>query len=574
MREFLAGFRRRSISCLAIWLALAAASQAADLYYWGWDFPSSSTPQAVEGAPGFKSIATGGYYAFGLTESGEVYGIGRYRDMGIPDELVELIPNLPPMKAVAACWATDYRGIALSTTGTVYTLGDIPAPIPATANFTNDNVVSIAGNQDGWLAATADGHVFEGKENQAPVKITTFTGAVSVFAGRNMRFAITAGGNVYGWGDIPFEGTVDTPEIILSLPACVAIAAGSAHILALTSSGNVFAWGDNDFGQCGTGNYEDPDSNFVAPYRVATPTWVQGLPPIQSIAAGWGGLGGFSVAVARDGRVFTWGYNGSGCLGRSSAPYTTSPFPTAVPGLPPMQTAAAYEFGTWVSRVPPLLPTTTATLIGTPGDEGWYKGPVSVSLTATPGKRPVAKTLYAIGDGPWQTYSELIPLEQDGIHIVRFHSEDSEGSAEPEQSVAVKIDSKPPTVVFNAEHTKKSNATEEVLTLSGTVSEPEPSSGFAPREGRYTVKDSVTPLEEGETPVETPFPVAEDGSFNVIIPLDGSVPGEKTERVYEVRAQFRDVAGNVTEKTTTVRIRAWGPKFSIRTRNVAVGVRG
>ena len=47
-------------------------------------------------------------------------------------------------------------------------------------------------------------------------------------------------------------------------------------------------------------------------------------------------------------------------------------------------------------------PETTATLSGQPGDNGWYTGVVTVSLSAVDATSGVVATRYRIDGGPWQ----------------------------------------------------------------------------------------------------------------------------------------------------------------------------
>src|SRR5690606_37461935 len=82
-----------------------------------------------------------------------------------------------------------------------------------------------------------------------------------------------------------------------------AAAAGASHNLALDVDGKVWAWGSNQHGQLG----RQQPSYSTLPLPVTLPEAV-----IQ-IAAGMF----FSVALGASGRVYTWGWNAKGQLGRS-----------------------------------------------------------------------------------------------------------------------------------------------------------------------------------------------------------------------------------------------------------------
>ncbi|NMO20938.1 RCC1 domain-containing protein, partial [Pyxidicoccus fallax] len=111
------------------------------------------------------------------------------------------------------------------------------------------------------------------------------------------------------------------------LPAIKAIAAGIAHSLALDVSGNVWAWGQNASGQAGLGTTGG---------TVLVPTRVTALSGIQAIAAN----GNFSLALGEDGRLWAWGQNASGQLGKGAASASV-PTPSVVSGLPTLRSITA-----------------------------------------------------------------------------------------------------------------------------------------------------------------------------------------------------------------------------------------
>ena len=96
----------------------------------------------------------------------------------------------------------------------------------------------------------------------------------------------------------------------------VALAAGDEHTCALHADGTVQCWGSNDFGQLG--------NEEVASSSTPVPAVLPADAHIVAIAAG----GFHTCAVARDHRVFCWGYNGWGSLGIGDQP--TQPVPALV----------------------------------------------------------------------------------------------------------------------------------------------------------------------------------------------------------------------------------------------------
>jgi len=103
----------------------------------------------------------------------------------------------------------------------------------------------------------------------------------------------------------------------------MAVAAGHGYSLALTRGGRVYSWGANAMGQLGAG--------CASAVRCITPLLVEGLPagdPVVTIAAGYQ----HSLAAMRSGRVYAWGDNTSGQLGNGRAQGSRAP--VMVAGLP------------------------------------------------------------------------------------------------------------------------------------------------------------------------------------------------------------------------------------------------
>lgn len=156
-----------------------------------------------------------------------------------------------------------------------------------------------------------------------------------VAAGDGTSFVLTSDGTVYGWGN-QVNGRLGDGETanrsrtqaapVLGLDQIRQIAIGAAHGLALRQDGTVYAWGANGSGRLGNG--EDGGEAGV-PFRVP------GLSGVAAVAAG----ARFSLALARDGRVFGWGENVAGQLGTGDVEQRESP--TLVQGLDDVALIAA-----------------------------------------------------------------------------------------------------------------------------------------------------------------------------------------------------------------------------------------
>ncbi|RDW93007.1 uncharacterized protein DSM5745_00329 [Aspergillus mulundensis] len=164
-------------------------------------------------------------------------------------------------------------------------------------------------------------------------------------------FALTTGGKVYGWGAFT-DGSGNkqfiagstvkrqlTPILIPGLENIVQLSSGAQHVLALTSDGKVFGWGRNEQGQLGR----------VRRVRGAaadslTPAQCATPPNIVNI-----GTGSYhSFAVHKSGRVYGWGSNNFGqtaisaSAGRGDA---TVMYPTKAPAFKPFSKIVTIQGG-------------------------------------------------------------------------------------------------------------------------------------------------------------------------------------------------------------------------------------
>jgi len=107
-----------------------------------------------------------------------------------------------------------------------------------------------------------------------------------------------------------------------------------------------------------------------------------------------------------------------------------------------------------IGPAPSAAPTTTMSCDGAACSAGWYRSPVSVSLSASPGPTgsPVDKTYYTT-DGSTPTTSSTVytgPFTLPATATVRFFSTDVAGGAEQVKSQKVAIDGAAPAVVMTS----------------------------------------------------------------------------------------------------------------------------
>jgi alpha-tubulin suppressor-like RCC1 family protein len=118
-----------------------------------------------------------------------------------------------------------------------------------------------------------------------------------------------------------------TPLPVEGLPPTVAIAAAGDHTLAVAADGRVWSWGQNTLGQLGNGGTAD----------TTRPGLVAELTDARAVAASalW------SLALGADGTVWAWGDNRSGQLGQGTSGEGANPRPRRVAGLAAVVAIAA-----------------------------------------------------------------------------------------------------------------------------------------------------------------------------------------------------------------------------------------
>lgn len=211
---------------------------------------------------------------------------------------------------------------------------------PGNANLSGEAIGGLSAGGSSSFARTFDGKLFGWGGNDvgqlgddttidrfSPVRLTSYLLA----AGRDHTLLRSPDAKIWSWGKNDQgqlgDGTTaptERPVRVATLEdeSVVALAAGDSHSLALTASGEVWGWGSNARGQLGSAT----PANRPIPAKINIPA--QYL-PIVAIAAG----AEHSVAIGANGTVLTWGNNTERELGRN--PGTPSD-PTPQPLAPPL----------------------------------------------------------------------------------------------------------------------------------------------------------------------------------------------------------------------------------------------
>ncbi|EER28305.1 Regulator of chromosome condensation family protein [Coccidioides posadasii C735 delta SOWgp] len=254
----------------------------------------------------FVEVAAGDSSSFALTDDGFVYGWGTFRgNEGIlgfdattrVQTTPKLIPSLKKIKHIAC---GDNHALALDTKGAVFAWG--------------------SGQQNQLGRRIVERTKLNGlhpREFGLPKNITY------IDCGSFHSFAIHQTGKVYSWGlnsygetGIPQgagsdEAVILHPEVVKSLKDknVIQLCGGSHHSLAVTKDGECLVWGRVDGFQTGLDIKSLPDDAVIKDDRdrariLSVPTAVPGI-DAKFVAAG----ADHSIAIAKDGRAWTWGFS-------------------------------------------------------------------------------------------------------------------------------------------------------------------------------------------------------------------------------------------------------------------------
>jgi hypothetical protein len=144
---------------------------------------------------------------------------------------------------------------------------------------------------------------------------------------------------------------------------------------------------------------------------------------------------GWSVAVDPLGMAYVAGFT-------DSADFPTTP--GALQTVKNSNTSVAFltKLSLVTSGIPP---DTYASVSGPAGNNGWYRGGVTVTLSATAGSYPVSASYYSVDRAPYKSYSAPFPISGDGArHQLLFYSTDIAGDQETPHEQTIEIDATPP----------------------------------------------------------------------------------------------------------------------------------
>jgi alpha-tubulin suppressor-like RCC1 family protein len=265
----------------------------ADGTVWGWgNFGQEESSVGLDQTPLLSDVKTvaassGHYHSFAIKNDGSVWGWGSnsHGQLGInaKEDYVKVPIKIHDLDQVVSVSAGVFHTLALKDDGSVWTWGP------------------------NWYGQLGNGSY---NERKSPSIVENLTSVKEVAAGFFHSLALKDDGTVWRWGgygdstnEFPIKDQSPSPVRVKIIDQIVAIAAGGSHGVALKDDGTVWTWGYNNEGQLGDGKFLNECS--------CEPRIVSGLTDVKAITAG----GAFTMALRKDGTVWTWGDNTFGQLG-------------------------------------------------------------------------------------------------------------------------------------------------------------------------------------------------------------------------------------------------------------------
>ncbi|SIO35652.1 hypothetical protein SAMN05444166_4053 [Singulisphaera sp. GP187] len=196
-------------------------------------------------------------------------------------------------------------------------------------------------------------------------------------------------------------------------------------------------------------------------------------------------------------------------------------------------------------------PTTTASIMGQAGANGYYVSPVTIDLTATePNVTPASlTTMYRVNNGPFTAGNQVV-LTEDGTDVVQFFSADASGNVEAPQTLFVKIDTTAPIVTESAQPTTLWPPNHKFSTVTVTGTAIDSVSGINGSRILYSVRDEYGQVQPQGTAV-----VNADGTYSFNVQLQASRTGQDRDgRQYTIVVRAQNGAGLGATQSTIVTV--------------------
>ena len=193
-------------------------------------------------------------------------------------------------------------------------------------------------------------------------------------------------------------------------------------------------------------------------------------------------------------------------------------------------------------------PVTTATVTGPAGNNGWYRGLVTVGLSASDPDSPVAATYFRLDGSAVSTYTGPFTIRGDGIHQLWYSSSDPSGNQEQWRTLTIKVDQTSPSIDITPSTRTlwPPNGKMIPVTFTGVITDTD--SGADAAAVTFVVMDAYGIIRTGGV-----VALGLNGAYSFAIPLEASRDGgDKDGRRYTIVVTAQDNAGNEESRSTTV----------------------
>jgi len=404
---------------------------------------------------GIAVDASGNAYVAGSTESGDfptTLGAFQTTSAGGWDAFVSKLntagSSLLYSTYLAGSGEDGASSIAVDVSGSAYVTGET-----SSANFP-----TTPGAFQTTLGGTAAAFVTKLNATGSALVYSTYLGGSNADSGNGI--ALDASGNTYVTGGTGSSNFPTTPDAFQTAYA----GNGDAFVSKLNAAGSALVYSTY------LGGSADSDSGIAIAVDASGNAYVTGqtvsinfptTPGAIQTTYGGGFLDGFITKLNSTGSALLYstylGGNdmdqGNGiAVDASGNAYVAGPTASADFPITPGAFQTTYSGVNWDGFVSKLSlgtfvspgPVTTSNLGGPSGNNGWYLGPVTVTLVATPGHSPVSATYYSIDNGPYLGYGAPFAISTDGAHQLMFYSVDTAGDQETPHGQTIKIDATKP----------------------------------------------------------------------------------------------------------------------------------
>ena len=311
------------------------------VWSWGYDYQGrlgydviSDSKQLlakqISGLSGITQIAAGSAFGLAAASDGSVYAWGFNSSGQLGD--ATLVDSISPQVVVGFNWSTTEAdaprmvppsgsySVPVNTYATSEESGSIRYTIDTSIPDISD---SIWNPNDSKLIDTAKWlriKNFNSLDVAGQETSRYYNLGYSVSAGYNHSFVLTPERRLHAWGRNSYKQTglpastssqTDEPIELVSLYDVSSVAGGELHSLALLRDGSLYSWGYN-----GSGRLGHDSTSTSSTYNLTEPTLIESLSAISFVSVSVGT--DTSFALSSQGEVWSWGESSSSQLGRDS----------------------------------------------------------------------------------------------------------------------------------------------------------------------------------------------------------------------------------------------------------------